>query len=111
MLSQNDEEGVMRLSNASIAAVAAVLSGAGFSTAANSMDEPNPPLAQIKCGDFRKLPDGTYLSSPTARFGSLDFANQSVGPAGYNFGNGNLYNLIAQKCGNSVKLCRGNPCW
>ncbi len=101
----------MRLSNASIVIVAAVLSGAGILTSANGMDEPNPPLAQIKCGDFRKLSDGAYLSSPTARFGSLDFANKAVGPVGYNFGNGKLYKLIMQKCGKSVILCRENPCW
>jgi hypothetical protein len=98
----------MRLLNASIMAVATVLLGAKITASAQ---EPNPPMAQIKCSDFRKLPDGTYLSSPTARFGSLDFANKSIGPAGYNFGDGKLYDLILKKCGTSVKSCRLTPCW
>jgi hypothetical protein len=81
-----------------VMAVLAVLGMMPVATAAAG-DAPVPRAADIRCSDFRKLPDGTYLSSSTARLGTKPFANQSVGPRGYNFGDGKLFDAIARKCG------------
>jgi hypothetical protein len=93
----------MRVVPVAIAAMAvlAVLAVLGMMSApiAAADDASVPPGADIRCSDFRKLPDGTYLSSPTARLGAKPFANQSVGPRGYNYGDGKLFDAIARKCG------------
>jgi hypothetical protein len=68
-------------------------------TSAGADNTSSQLAAEIRCSDFRKLADGTYLSSLTARLGAKPFANQSVGPVGYNFGDGKLFNAIAAKCG------------
>jgi hypothetical protein len=90
----------MRVVPVAIAAMA-VLAVLGMMSAATAAadDASVPRGADIRCSDFRKLPDGTYLSSPTARLGTKPFANQSVGPRGYNFGDGKLFDAIARKCG------------
>jgi hypothetical protein len=103
------EEGPMRTMQSTLA-VAIVLSLAAIAPA-NEADAAAMPKDQFKCADFKKLADGTFLSSPTAKLGSKDFANQSVGPVGYNGGDGKLYNVIAQKCGSAVKACLQTPCW
>jgi hypothetical protein len=87
----------MRVVPVAIAAVAVL---GLMSTATAAADDASARLgAEIRCSDFRKLPDGTYLSSPTARLGTKPFANQSVGPRGYNFGDGKLFDAIARNCG------------
>jgi hypothetical protein len=80
--------------------IAATIVLGTMSPAPAGADDASAPLsAEVRCSDFRKLADGTYLSSPTARLGTKPFANQSVGPRGYNFGDGRLFDVIAGKCG------------
>lgn len=77
---------------------AAIVLGAMSAATAGADDASLRLRAKIRCSDFRKLSDGTYLSSPTARLGTKPFANRSIGPRGYNFGDGKLFDAIAAKC-------------
>jgi hypothetical protein len=80
--------------------IAATIVCGTISAATAGTDDASVRLkSEIRCSDFRKLADGTYLSSPTARLGTKPFPNQSVGPRGYNFGDGRLFDAIASKCG------------
>lgn len=83
-----------------VVTIAATIVLGTMSAATAGTDDASVRLrAEIRCSDFRKLADGTYMSSPTARLGTKPFANQSVGPRGYNFGDGRLFDAIADKCG------------
>jgi len=54
--------------------------------------------AQIKCEDFKRNPDGSWVSGPHAMIGTNHFSSSAFGAHAFNLGGADLAVVLDRKC-------------
>jgi hypothetical protein len=87
-----------------IVMIASIISSQGCYVAAQTLQptEAEKALAaQIKCEDFTRNADGSWLSGPNAKAGSMSFSNSVIG-RGVVLNGADLFVVLNQKCRNRL---------
>ena len=65
---------------------------------AQTTDAEKKLAAQVQCNDFKKNPNGSWTSGPTAKIGSVMFNNNTFGVHGFNYHGADLSTVLNEKC-------------
>jgi hypothetical protein len=84
-----------------IIAIAVAIADRANAQTASPTDAERAMAAKIKCGDFKKNPDGSWSSGPNAKIGAMEFRNHRFEVGGFNFSGADVAVVLDQKCGRS----------
>jgi hypothetical protein len=53
----------------------------------------------VDCSQFKKTPDGSWISGPNAKIGFMDVPNNKFGKGGFVMGDTDISDVLEAKCG------------
>jgi hypothetical protein len=53
---------------------------------------------KIKCGEWKKNQDGSWISKPNAKIGSYSFSNTTIAPGAWSLDGADVGTVLSKKC-------------